>query len=176
MVGTGTSDHICFYADGSDCRPRRCERPMKWQQQTLVGRGRRSSGSVEVAGPEAHRLDKLALPRRCAMLMGSACPWKLEHVCVTFLGCQGILTTLWSHFTAKTIDLGPTIFQVARGRRKRAATTPASLIGGGSSVQSAVGLANESCPKSYFCLGKFTAFECDMKTLKELCRMLLTRR
>ena len=98
MVGTGTSGHICFYADGSDCRPRRCERRTKWQQQTRVGRGRRSSGSVAVAGPEAHRLDKLALSRHCAMLMGSACPWKLEHVCVTFLGRSRYLDDVMEPF------------------------------------------------------------------------------
>lgn len=51
----------------------------------LGERTRRSSCFVEVAGPEARQLDKLAWSRRCAMLMESACPWKLEHVCWTFL-------------------------------------------------------------------------------------------
>jgi hypothetical protein len=85
----------------------------------MVGeRSRRSSCFGEVAGPEARRLDKLAWSRRCAMLMGSACPWKLEHVCVTFWSGQGVLTILRSHLTAKVIDLAPTIVQAATGRRK----------------------------------------------------------
>ena len=50
----------------------------------LGERSRHLSCFGEVAGPEARRLDKLAWSRRCAMLMESACPWKLEHVCVTF--------------------------------------------------------------------------------------------
>jgi len=59
---------------------------MKWQQRMLGERTRRLSGFAEVAGPEARQLDKLAWSRRCAMLLGSACPWKLEHVCLTFFG------------------------------------------------------------------------------------------
>jgi hypothetical protein len=84
----------------------------------LGERSRRLSCFGEVAGPEARLLDKLAWSRRCAMLMGSACPWKLEHVCVTCRGGQGVLTILRSHLTAKVIDLGPTIVQAATGRRK----------------------------------------------------------
>src|SRR5438045_3082098 len=60
----------------------------------LGERSRRLSCFADVAGPEARRLDKLAWSRRCAMLMGSACPWKLEHVCVTFRNGQGVLTII----------------------------------------------------------------------------------
>jgi hypothetical protein len=150
MDGTSTSGHICFYADDTDCRPRHCGRLMRWQQQMLRARVRRSSGFGEVAGPEVRRLDKLAWSRRCAMLMGSACSlWKLEHVCVTIFCCQGISTISQSHLTAEMIDLAPTISQAAAGRRKSAATTaPASLIAIGSFVQSPIGLAVESISKS----------------------------
>src|SRR2546421_2120100 len=94
IVRWSTSGHICFYADGTDYRPRHCERLMKLLQQMLGGRSRRSSGFAGAAAPEARRLDKLAWSRRCAMLMGSACPWKLEHICVTFYSSQGVLTII----------------------------------------------------------------------------------
>ena len=84
----------------------------------LGERSRRLSCFGEVAGPEARLLDKLAWSRRCAMLMGSACPWKLEHVCVTCRGGQGVLTILRSHLTAKVIDLAPTIVQAATGKKE----------------------------------------------------------
>jgi hypothetical protein len=88
---------------------------------TLGVRVRCSSGFGEVEGPEVRRLDKLAWSRCCAMLMGSACSlWNLEHACVTFWSCQGILTISQSHLTAKMADLAPTISQAATDRRESA--------------------------------------------------------
>ena len=149
-VGTSTSGHICFYADGTDCKPRHCERLMKWQQQTLGGRARRSSGFAEVAGPEARRLDKLAWSRRRAMLMGSACPWKLEHIGVTCRSSQG-LDDVTEPLHRQMIGLAPPIFHAATGRRKYAATTAPRLIAIGSFVQSPVSLAVESISNSCVC-------------------------
>src|SRR5277367_990006 len=117
----------------------------------LGERTRRSTGFVEVAGPEARQLDKLAWSRRCAMLMGSACPWKLEHVCLTFCWSgQDVLTILRSHLTTKVIDFAPTIVQAASGKKKVCCHDCCScLIAIGSSVQSPAGLALESISKSH---------------------------
>jgi hypothetical protein len=136
----------------------------------LGERTRRLSGFAEVAGPEARQLDKLAWSRRCAMLMGSACPWKLEHICLTSWSGQDALTILQSHLTTKVIDLAPTIVQATTGRRKSTCHDCCSgLIAIGSSVQSPAGLALEShlkshgvCPLNRTCNGK-------MKDLTPIC-------
>jgi hypothetical protein len=94
----------------------------------LGERTRRSSGFVEVAEPEARRLDKLAWSRRCAMLMGSACPWKLEHICLTSWSGQDVLTILRSHLTTKMMDLAPTLSRLQLEEGSLAATTAAAAL------------------------------------------------
>jgi hypothetical protein len=119
----------------------------------LGERSRHLSCFGEVAGPEARRLDKLAWSRRCAMLMESACPWKLEHVCVTF--------GKWSRCLDDTTE--PLDRQSDRPcayhcpgcswkKEVRAATTAAALlIAIGSPVQSPASLALEHISKVTVC-------------------------
>ena len=151
--GTCTSGHICFYADGTDCRLRRCERPMKWQQPKMPGgRDRRSSGFDEVAGLEGHRLDKLAWSRRCAMLLGSACPWKSEHVCVAGFEMSRYLDNVTEpfHRQSKGINLAPYHLPGCKWEKEvRWPGAAACLIAVGSCVQSPVGLAavRKAAPK-----------------------------
>jgi hypothetical protein len=115
----------------------------------LGERIRRSSGFVEVAGPEARQLDKLAWSRRCAMLMESACPWKLEHVCLTFLErlrCLDNITESLDHQSDRLCALP--FVQTATGKKKVCChDCCSSLIAIGSSVQSLAGLALESISK-----------------------------
>jgi hypothetical protein len=117
----------------------------------LGERTRRSSGFVEVAGPEARQLDKLAWSRRCAMLMESACPWKLEHVCLTFLErsrCLDNITESLDHQSDRLCALP--FVQTATGKKKVCCHDCCSgLIAIGSSVQSPAGLALESILKSH---------------------------
>src|SRR5436305_9045601 len=110
----------------------------------LGERTRRSSGFVEVAGPEARQLDKLAWSRRCAMLMESACPWKLEHVCLTFLERSRSLDNITESLDHQSDRLCayhcPGLQKLEEGSLL-ATIAAAAFIASGSSVQSSAGLA-----------------------------------
>lgn len=116
----------------------------------LGERTRRSSGFVEVAGPEARQLGKLAWSRRCAMLMESACPWKLEHVCLTFLErsrCLDNITESLDHQSDRLCVYHCPGLQKLEEGSLLATIAAAALIASGSSVQSSAGLALESISK-----------------------------